>query len=142
MIVSASPHTGQQRWIDDAIEAFATQTPGVIQAVAVSVDGLLLARSTRLDRDDSDRFAAITSAMTSLAIGAARSFELGSMNKLVIDLELAFLLLSAFGPTAWLGVMAERKADLGDLARRVADFVGQAADFAIPADAGESGYWS
>jgi predicted regulator of Ras-like GTPase activity (Roadblock/LC7/MglB family) len=127
MTLTATPSTDQVPVLTEAIESFARQTPGVVQAIVVSVDGLLLAESAKLDRDDSDRFAAITSAMTSLAIGAARTYDLGNMNKLVVDLDRAFLLLSAFGPAAWLGVMARRDTDLGDLARRVAEFVERSA---------------
>ena len=116
--------TADQAWsLRQSLEEYAAQAPGVLQAVVVSEDGLLLAMSANLSRDDCDRFAAITSAMTSLAVGAARTYDLGSMNKLVVDLDRAYLLLGAFGSRAWLGVMARRDADLGDLARHIASFV-------------------
>ncbi len=122
MLAYTSPTTDQVK-LTQSVDTFARQTPGIVQAIVVSDDGLLLAMSENLGRDDCDRFAAVTSAMTSLAIGAARTFDLGEMSKLVVDLDRAFLLLSAFGPAAWLGVIARRDADLGDLARKVAAFV-------------------
>ena len=116
--------TNDQAWsLRQSLEEYAAHSPGVMQAVVVSEDGLLLAMSANFSRDDCDRFAAITSAMTSLAIGAARTYDLGSMNKLVVDLDRAYLLLGAFGSRAWLGVIARRDADLGDLARQIASFV-------------------
>jgi len=124
--VSTSPQVGQVEPLDQAVESFAARTPGVVQAIVVSHDGLLLAMSRNLGRDDCDRFAAVTSAMASLGIGAARAYGLGQLNKLVIDLDRAFMLLSAFGEEAWLGVIARRDADLGDLARLAAGFVAQA----------------
>jgi predicted regulator of Ras-like GTPase activity (Roadblock/LC7/MglB family) len=123
MTLSVTPYTDQAQGLHHSVEEFARQTPGVIQAIVVSEDGLLLAQSAYLGRDNCERFAAITSAMTSLAIGAARTYDLGHMNKLVVDLDRAFLLLGAFGAASWLGVMARRDTDLGDLARHVAAFV-------------------
>jgi hypothetical protein len=143
MTLSVTHHTGHAHGLSEAVESFVRHTPGVIQAIVVSEDGLLLAQSAYLGRDDCERFAAITSAMTSLAVGAARTYDLGQMNKLVVDLDRAFLLLGSFGPVAWLGVMARRDTDLGGLARDVADFVERNATAAIGlADGAHAGFRS
>ena len=55
---------------------FAVETAGVRQAIAVSSDGLLIAMSADVARADGDRLAAITSAIVSLANGAARVYRL------------------------------------------------------------------
>ena len=51
---------------------FAAETAGVLEAIAVSSDGLLMAMSAGQQRGGADRLAAITSGITSLAGGAAR----------------------------------------------------------------------
>jgi len=102
-----------------SFDEFALVTPGVRQAIVVSNDGLLLAMSGDGDLDDGERFGAVTSAMSSLAAGVGDLYRLGRMRKLIVDLDGAFLLLSAFGQNAWLGVVAERDSDLGTLARDV-----------------------
>jgi predicted regulator of Ras-like GTPase activity (Roadblock/LC7/MglB family) len=125
MTAFVSGQIDQVSRLDPSLAAFAEQTPGVAQAIVVTEDGMLMGVSADQDRADAERFAAITSAMASLAVGASRMYELGQMNKLVLDLDRAFLLIGAFGPGAWVGVIAHRNADLGDLARRIAAFVAE-----------------
>ena len=53
------------------ISSFVDQTPGVVEAIVVSSDGLLMAMSKGLDRAGGDRFAAVASGLIGLAYGAA-----------------------------------------------------------------------
>ncbi len=52
------------------LNRFATETAGVVDAIAVSSDGLLIAVSELREHADSERLAAIVSGITSLAAGA------------------------------------------------------------------------
>ena len=70
-----STEAQQFNWL---LSQFAGNTPEVIDAIAVSSDGLLIAVSNRLDRANADRLAAITSAIISLAQGAGRVYDLGA----------------------------------------------------------------
>ena len=108
-----SSEAQQFNWL---LNQFAGNTPEVIDAIAVSSDGLLIAMSNKLDRANADRLAAITSALISLAQGAGRVYELGSPNKVIIDLEGGYLLVSAISAGSALGVLATRSANLGNLA--------------------------
>jgi uncharacterized protein len=98
------------------LSRFATETAGVVDAIAVSSDGLLIAVSQLRDSADSERLAAIVSGMTSLAAGAAGNYGLGALNKVVIDLEKGHVLVSAIGAGAVLGVVASKEAKLGNIA--------------------------
>jgi predicted regulator of Ras-like GTPase activity (Roadblock/LC7/MglB family) len=112
---------------------FAVETAGVRQAIAVSSDGLLIAMSADVARADGDRLAAITSAIVSLANGAARVYRLGGTNKVIIDLDRGYLLVSAIGPGSALGVLAGRDANLGNLAYDMAIFANRANSVLSPA---------
>lgn len=118
-----STEAQQFNWL---LSKFATETAGVTEAIAVSSDGLLIAMSATLARPDAERLAAITSAITSLANGAARVYQLGAPNKVIIDLERGYLLVSAISAGSSLGVLAQRAASLGDLAYEMALFANRA----------------
>lgn len=104
------------------LDRFATQTAGVVNAIAVSSDGLLIAVSQLCEQDDSERLAAIVSGITSLAAGASGNYGLGGLNKVVIDLEGGHVLVSAIGCGAVLGVVTSKEAKLGNIAYEMALF--------------------
>jgi uncharacterized protein len=118
-----SSEAQQFNWL---LRQFAVNTPEVVDAIAVSSDGLLIAMSSAVDRADADRLAAITSAIVSLAQGAARVYDLGAPNKVIIDLDRGYLLVSAISAGATLGVLASRSANLGNLAYEMALFANRA----------------
>jgi predicted regulator of Ras-like GTPase activity (Roadblock/LC7/MglB family) len=118
-----STEAQQFNWL---LARFATEAAGVNQAIAVSADGLLIAMSANVVRADADRLAAITSAITSLANGAARVYDLGGTVKVIIDLDRGYLLVSAIGPGSALGVLASKDANLGNLAYDMAMFANRA----------------
>jgi uncharacterized protein len=111
---------------------FAGNTAGVIEAIAVSSDGLLIAMSSSLARANADRLAAITSAVSSLAEGASRVYDLGGANKVIIDLVRGYLLVSALSIGSTVGVLASKDADLGVLAYEMAMFANRAGDVLTP----------
>jgi len=124
-----SSEAQQFNWL---VNQFASNTPEVIDAIAVSSDGLLIAVSQKLDRDNADRLAAITSAVISLAHGAGSVYDLGSPNKVIIDLEGGYVLVSAISAGAALGVLASRAANLGNLAYEMAVFANRAGEVISP----------
>src|SRR4051812_7590136 len=109
----------QFNWL---LSRFAGETNGVIDAIAVSSDGLLIASSQDLDRATADRLAAITSAIISLANGASQVYDFGNPNKVIIDLDRGYLLVSSISVGSSLGVLASRSANLGNLAYEMAMF--------------------
>lgn len=86
------------------LTAFSTGTPDVLHVVAVAPEGLLIGRWGGGDRSDADRLAAITSGLTSLAGGAARSYRLGVPRKVVIEFATGHLWCPRWGTarcSAW-----------------------------------------
>jgi predicted regulator of Ras-like GTPase activity (Roadblock/LC7/MglB family) len=102
---------------------FAQDTAGVIDVIAVSSDGLLMAVAGDADRASSDRLSAIVSGMVSLAAGAGSSYGLGALNKVIVDAEGGFLVVMAMGAGALLGVVADRAASLSTVAYEAALFI-------------------
>jgi uncharacterized protein len=108
------------------LDRFATKTAGVVDAIAVSSDGLLIAVTQLRDQADSERLAAIVSGLTSLAAGASGNYGLGSLNKVIIDMEGGHVLVSAMGSGAVLGVVTSKEAKLGTVAYEMALFANRA----------------
>ncbi len=124
-----STEAQQFNWL---VNQFAGNTPEVIDAIAVSADGLLIAMSHKLDRANADRLAAITSAVISLAHGAGKVYDLGAPNKVIIDLDQGYVLVSSISAGATLGVLATRQANLGNLAYEMAVFANRAGEVISP----------
>ncbi|AJE43091.1 MULTISPECIES: roadblock/LC7 domain-containing protein [Streptomyces] len=108
------------------LNRFANETAGVVDAIAVSSDGLLIAVSELREQADSERLAAIVSGITSLAAGASGNYGLGELNKVIIDLEGGHVLVSSIGSGAVLGVVADKEAKLGNIAYEMTLFANRA----------------
>jgi len=105
---------------------FVTETAGVLAAIAVSSDGLLIAMSSTLERANADRLAAICSATLSLANGVSECCPLGEPDKVVIDLTQGYLLVCTISAGCSLGVLAYKEASLGTVAYEMAMFANRA----------------
>ena len=120
---STAPWEGdEQRLQSDAadftwmVARFANETAGVVDAIAVSSDGLLIALSRPHDPGSSERLAAVVSGLTSLAAGAAGNYGLGTLNKVIIDMEGGYLLIARIGSGSVLGVVTTQDAKLANVA--------------------------
>lgn len=98
-------------------------------AVVLSVDGLLVAASAGLSRDDGEHLAAIASGIQSLAKGAGTRFGGGAVQQTIIEMESSFLFVTAAGHGACLAVLAAEDADVGLVAYEMAVLVGRAGKF-------------
>lgn len=92
---------------------FVRQTSGVREAVAVSSDGLLIAASDGLERNDADHLAAIVSSLASLGRSASRRYDFQGLELIMIEMTRGFLLVSVIADGSCLGVVAEGSADVG-----------------------------
>jgi predicted regulator of Ras-like GTPase activity (Roadblock/LC7/MglB family) len=115
---------GDLGWL---LTSFARRVPTVVLALAVSVDGLAIAASDPVDTDQADSLAAITSGLASLTVGAAKLLSTGRIRQTVVDMDGGVLLVMSVADRAFLAVVAQPGADLGQvgyetavLAQRVA----------------------
>src|SRR5947209_367666 len=111
--VPPAPQAPDAAAFDWLLDEFARQTDGVREAVAVSADGLLIARSAGLDRDEADHLAALISGLVSLGQGAAQRHQFGGMRILMIEMQRGYLLVSVIAVGGSVGVIAADGADLG-----------------------------
>jgi predicted regulator of Ras-like GTPase activity (Roadblock/LC7/MglB family) len=95
------------------LDNFVQRTVGVEQAVAVSSDGLLMAASTRLQRSDADKLAAMISGLTSLAFSASRLLAKGPLRQVITEFNNGYLLVSQISGGSCLGVITPPDCDLG-----------------------------
>jgi predicted regulator of Ras-like GTPase activity (Roadblock/LC7/MglB family) len=119
----------QFNWL---LRQFATSTPEVVDAIAVSSDGLLIAMAVPVERSGADRLAAITSAVISLARSATSVYDFGAPKKVIVDFDRGYLLVSAISAGSVLGVIASPTANLGNLAYEMALFANRAGAVITP----------
>jgi predicted regulator of Ras-like GTPase activity (Roadblock/LC7/MglB family) len=108
------------------LDNFTQNTVGVVEAVAVSSDGLPIAMSAIKDRANADRLSAVVSGMTSLAGGAAHMYNMGDLNRVIVDLTRGYLLVTAISIGSVMGVIASRTANLGNVAYEMTLFANRA----------------
>ena len=124
--------------IDDAqqfnwmLNNFVKDTSGVTDAVAVSSDGLLMAKSNTLDDAGADQVAAIISGFVSLGDGATRCFGFDELNQIIIAMKGGYLFVSAMGKAGCLGVVATPKCDIGNIGYQQALLVEKAGSMLTP----------
>ncbi|MBL1067208.1 roadblock/LC7 domain-containing protein [Streptomyces sp. 7-21] len=104
---------GQLDWLLDELVA---RVPHVRHALVLSSDGLARGASRSLGREDSEQLAAVASGLHSLARGAGKHFDTGGVRQTLVELDDAFLLVSAAGSGSALAVFAEADADIGQVA--------------------------
>jgi len=105
--------------LDDLVE----RVPTAQQAVVLSADGLLMGASAGLAREDAEHLSAMAAGFQSLAKGASRHFRAGPVRQTVVEMEDAFLFVTAAGQGACLTVLASADADLGLIAYEMAMLV-------------------
>lgn len=105
--------------LDDLVERVAE----VKQAVVLSADGLLIAASRGLSREDAEHLAAVASGFQSLARGAGRQFRGGSVRQTIIEMDTMFLFVTAAGQRANLAVIGSEDSDVGLVAYEMAMLV-------------------
>lgn len=105
--------------LDDLVE----RVPTAQQAVVLSADGLMMGASSGIGRDDAEHLSAMAAGFQSLAKGASRHFRAGPVRQTVVEMESAFLFVTAAGQGACLAVLASSEADLGLIAYEMAMLV-------------------
>ncbi|MEU6035884.1 roadblock/LC7 domain-containing protein [Actinomadura sp. NPDC047616] len=109
--------TGELNWL---VNDFAERVPAVRQAVLLSRDGLAVAASRELAREDAEHLAALAAGVQSLARGAGRHFGGGNVRQTIIEMDTVLLFVTAAGDGSCLAVLAEAEADAGLIAYEMA----------------------
>ncbi|MFC7532599.1 roadblock/LC7 domain-containing protein [Actinoplanes sp. GCM10030250] len=119
-MVATTKQSANLTWLlDDLVE----RVPTAQQAVVLSADGLMLGCSAAMNREDAEHLSAMAAGFQSLAKGASRHFRAGQVRQTVVEMEEAFLFVTAAGQGACLAVLASADADLGLIAYEMAMLV-------------------
>src|SRR4029450_9717892 len=108
------------------VSNFAKNVPGAAHAIVLSVDGLLMAVSERLDRARADQLAAVASGLDTLTQGAPRIFGGGTVTQTVVEMEMGFLLVMSVSDGSCLAVLAAPSCDIGLIGYELALLVARA----------------
>jgi predicted regulator of Ras-like GTPase activity (Roadblock/LC7/MglB family) len=108
--------TSNAQRLDWLLDDLVRRLVGAEKAVVLSKDGLAIGRSQSVSRDDAEHLAAMASALQSLASGAGRHFDKGAVQQTVVELDRAFLIVTAAGEGACLAVLAAADADIAMVA--------------------------
>ncbi|MEH0936365.1 roadblock/LC7 domain-containing protein [Micromonospora psammae] len=119
-MVETTRRSADLGWLlDDLVE----RVPAAREAVVLSADGLLLGASAELGRDDAEHLCALASGFSSLAKGASRHLDAGGVRQTMVELESAYLFVTAAGQGACLAVVCAADADIGLVAYEMAMLV-------------------
>ncbi len=119
MVQKTTPTSDLTWLVDDLI----SRVGPARAAVVLSADGLLIASSAGLSRDDAEHLSAVAAGFQSLARGAGKRFGGGSVRQTIVEMDSAFLFVTAAGSGACLAVLATENADVGLVAYEMAMIV-------------------
>lgn len=105
--------------LDDLVDRVAHAQRGIV----LSNDGLLIAASKDLTREEAEHLAAAAAGFQSLARGTGRYIGGGTVRQTIVELEKAYLFVTAAGTGACLAVQASADADVGLIAYEMARLV-------------------
>jgi len=111
---------GDLNWLLDDLVARVTQ---IDKAVILSRDGLVIGASQALAREDAEHLSAVAAGFQSLARGAGRHFGGGQVRQTIVEMETAFLFVTAAGEGSCLAVLSPAAADAGLIAYEMAVLV-------------------
>jgi predicted regulator of Ras-like GTPase activity (Roadblock/LC7/MglB family) len=109
--------TRELSWLLDDLVA---RVGSIRKALVLSGDGLSIGASERLTREDSEHLAAVASGFHSLAKGVGRHFEVGRVRQTMVELDEAFLFVTAAGDGSCLAVLTDADSDVGQVAYEMA----------------------
>ena len=115
--------TTRQSNLDWLLDDLVDRVPAAQQAIVLSADGLLMGSTHGLVREDAEHLAAMAAGFQSLAKGASRHFGAGTVRQTVVEMEHAYLFVTAAGQGACLAVLAAADSDIGLVAYEMAMLV-------------------
>jgi predicted regulator of Ras-like GTPase activity (Roadblock/LC7/MglB family) len=104
-------------WLLDDLVA---RVADVGKAVILSRDGLVIGASQELAREDAEHLSAVAAGFQSLARGAGQQFGGGQVRQTMVEMENAFLFVTAAGEGSCLAVLSPATADVGQIAYEMA----------------------
>jgi predicted regulator of Ras-like GTPase activity (Roadblock/LC7/MglB family) len=110
--------------LDDLV----SRVPDVEKALVLTRDGLTVGSSAALRRDDAERLAAIAAAFHGLARGSVRPLGAEQARQVIVEMDTAFLFITAAGEGSCLAVISSASADVGLVVYEMAMLVKSVSD--------------
>jgi uncharacterized protein len=110
----------QLGWLLDNL---VSQVANVRQALVLSRDGLVVAKSQNMSREQGEHLSALAAGVQSLARGAGQQVGGGEVRQTIIEMDSAFMFVMAAGQGTCLAVLASADANLGVMAYEMAMLV-------------------
>ena len=110
----------QLGWLLDNLVA---RVANVRQAVLLSRDGLVVAKSRNMSREEGDNLSALAAGVHILARGVGKQVGNEEVRQTIIEMDSAFLFVMAAGQGTCLAVLASADANLGVMAYEMAMLV-------------------
>ncbi len=110
----------QLGWLLDNL---VSRVANVSQALVLSRDGLVVAKSRGMSQEQADHLSALAAGVHSLARGTGQQVGGGEVRQTIIELESAFMFVMAAGRGTCLAVLAQADANLGVMASEMAMLV-------------------
>ena len=114
------------------VTRFVEQVAAVKHAVVVSSDGLPLAVSANVERETTERLAAVASGMIGLAYGSAGRFGAGAVSNVIVEMENGWMFVTGIRDGSLMCVVTTKDADVGTIAYEIAVFAQRAGDVLTP----------
>jgi len=110
----------QLGWLLDNL---VSRVANVSQALVLSRDGLVVAKSRGMSQEQADHLSALAAGVHSLARGTGQQVGGGQVRQTIIEMETAFLFITAAGQGSCLAVLSSSAADAGLIAYEMAVLV-------------------
>jgi predicted regulator of Ras-like GTPase activity (Roadblock/LC7/MglB family) len=114
------------------ISGFATRVPGVTHALVASSDGLPVAISAQLGRDEADQLCAVTAGLISISACMAQLADADEVRQAVIEMGRGYFLGMTIRDGSILAALTGPDADLGVVGFEMARLVKQAGEILTP----------
>ncbi|WP_248963082.1 roadblock/LC7 domain-containing protein [Sphaerisporangium perillae] len=105
------------------LDDFVSRVTDVQHAIILSNDGLRVAASGSLEREDAEHLSAVAAGFQSLAKGASLRFDGGAVRQTIVEMESALLFVTSAGNGSCLAVMSQMGTDAGLIAYEMARLV-------------------
>lgn len=116
-------YSGQRSELNWLLDDLVNRVAQVTKAVMLTQDGLAIGASSGLTREDAEHLSALAAGFQSMARGAGEHFGGGQVRQTVIEMEAAYLFVSAAGHGTCLAVLTAADADVGLVAYEMAVLV-------------------
>jgi predicted regulator of Ras-like GTPase activity (Roadblock/LC7/MglB family) len=120
------------RQLDWLVSDFVRRVAGATHALVVSVDGLKLAISDRIDESAADQLAAVASGLVSLTRGAARCFDAEPVAQIIVESAGGYFFVTSISEGSTLAVFAAADCDIGMIGYEMAMLVTRVGQLLVP----------